>query len=349
MKVCMIVNNVMTEREPYTTTVLAHKMHNRKHEVFYMGIEDLSYYPEGNAGGRAAKADENKKFRTRVSYLENLKANYPNKEKILFRDIDIVLLRNDPAEEDKTRAWARVAGISFGQMAIQEGVIVLNDANGLSHALNKIYFQQFPQEVRPETIISRSYKEINEFFLANKKSIIVKPLFGSGGRSVFQVNEDNIKNLKQMIEAIGQEGYVVAQEFVPESVSGDTRVFLMNGSILKYKGKYAAVKRETAADDIRSNLHAGGAAKPAVITDEILKIAELVRPNLIRDGMFFVGLDIIGSKLIEVNVFSAGGLFSASKFADVDFPEYIIQNLEHKVYLKSIYKGQISNRRLATM
>jgi glutathione synthase len=348
MKVCMIVNNITTEREPYTTTVLAHKMHNRSHEIFYMGIEDLSWYPEGCAGGRAVKA-ESKKFRTRASYLEAIKAEVPNKEKLLFKDIDIVMLRNDPAEEDKTRAWARVAGISFGQMAIEEGVIVLNDANGLSHALNKIYFQQFPKEVRPETIISRSFKEINEFFLATKKSIVVKPLFGSGGRSVFQVNEDNIKNLKQMIEAIGQEGYVVAQEFVPESVVGDTRVFLLNGSILQHKGKYAAVQRTTASDDIRSNLHAGGEAKPAVITDEILRIAEAVRPNLVRDGMFLVGLDIIGSKLIEINVFSPGGLLSASKFAEVDFADHIIESMEHKIYFKNLYQGKITNRRLATL
>ncbi len=348
MKVCMIVNNILTEREPYTTTVIAHKMHNRRHDVFYMGIEDLSFFPEGYAGGLATRA-ENKKFRNKGSYLENLKKNIETKERLLFRDFDIVLLRNDPAEEDKTRAWARVAGISFGQMAIEEDVMVLNDANGLSHALNKIYFQQFPKEVRPETIITRSYNEIKDFFLSNNKSIVVKPLFGSGGRSVFQVNEDNIKNLKQMIEAIGQEGYVVAQEFIPESVNGDTRVFMMNGSILKHKGKYAAVKRTTAANDIRSNLHAGGEAKPAVINEEILKITELVRPNLIRDGMFFVGLDIIGSKLIEVNVFSAGGLFSASKFADVDFTESIIHALEHKIYLKSLYQGKITNRRLATL
>src|SRR5690554_790981 len=348
MKICMVVNNILTEREPYTTTVLAHKMHNRKKEVFYMGIEDLSYYPEGFAGGRAVRA-EDKKFRTRAAYLESLKANTKNKERILFKDIDIVMLRNDPAEEDKTRAWARVAGISFGQMAMEEGVIVLKDANGLSLALNKIYFQQFPKEVRPETVITRSYQEINEFFLANKKSIVVKPLFGSGGRSVFQVNQDNIKNLKQMIEAIGQEGYVVAQEYIPESVEGDTRVFLLNGQILKHKGKYAAVKRTTASDDIRSNLHAGGEAKPAVITEDILRIAEAVRPNLIRDGMFFVGLDIIGSKLIEINVFSPGGLLSATKFADVDFPEYIIESLEHKIYLKNLYHGNIINRRLATL
>ncbi len=348
MKICMIVNNVQTEREPYTTTVLAQKMHNQKHDVFYIGIEDLSYYPEGCAGGRAVKA-EDKKFRNLGSYLENLKENGKNKQRIYLKDMDIILLRNDPAEEDKTRSWARVAGISFGKMAIEEGVIVLNDAHGLSHALNKIYFQQFPKEVRPETIISRDNKEINEFFMANNQSIVVKPLFGSGGRSVFQVNKENVKNLNQMIEAISQEGYIVAQEFIPESEKGDTRIFLLNGRILEHKGKYAGVHRKNAEDDIRSNLHAGGEAKPPVITDDMLRIAEAVRPNLVRDGMFLVGLDIIGSKLIEVNVFSPGGLLSASRFAERDFSDVIIQSLEHKIYLNNLYNKKISNCQLATM
>jgi glutathione synthase len=166
---------------------------------------------------------------------------------------------------------------------------------------------------------------------------------------VFQVKKDNIGNLNQMIEAIGAEGYIVAQEFLPESVEGDTRVFLMNGSILQYKGKYAALRRKNADGDIRSNLHAGGEAKPATITNKILEIAEIVRPSLIRDGMFFVGLDIIGSKLIEVNVFSPGGLHSACKFTERDFTEPIIRALEHKIHLKAVYNGQISNRRLATL
>ena len=348
MKICMIVNSVKTEGDRYTTTLLAQKMHNRKHEVYYIGVEDLSYYPEGFAGGLAVKADS-KNFRTTASYLENLKKNYPKREKITMKDIDILLLRNDPAEEDKTRAWARVAGISFGQLAIEENVIVLNYANGLSKALNKIYFQQFPREVRPETLISRNKKEINEFFHANNKNIVVKPLFGSGGKSVFQVNENNIKNLNQMIETISDDSYVVAQEFLPDSEYGDTRVLLLNGKILQYKKKYAAFRRENASGDIRSNIHAGGKVKPAEINDEILKIADIVRPNLIRDGMFFVGLDIIGSKLIEINVFSTGGLFGASNMTDRDFSEPFINALEHKVYLKSLYGAKISNQKLAML
>lgn len=348
MRICMIVNDIKTERQPYTTTLLAQKLHNRKHDVFYMGVDDLAYYPEGKTGGQVVRADQ-KTFRTTSSYLESLKANVDKREKITSDDMDIMMLRNDPAEEDQTRAWARVAGITFGQMAQEESTIVLNDANGLAKALNKIYFQQFPREVRPETIITRDKKELQEFFKENNKNIVLKPLFGSGGRSVFMVNKDNSKNLNQMIEAIGKGGYIVAQEFIPESEEGDTRVFLANGKLLQHKGKIAAVKRKTASNDIRSNLHAGGKAQPATVNSQIMEIAEIVRPILIRDGMFFVGLDIIGTKLIEVNVFSPGGLLSAGKFSKYDYSEDLIQMLEHKIYLKKLYDGKISNCELATL
>jgi glutathione synthase len=136
---------------------------------------------------------------------------------------------------------------------------------------------------------------------------------------------------------------------LPESEAGDLRLFLMNGKVIYYKKKYAAIQRVNATGDLRSNMHVGGKAKPAVITDDILKIAEMVRPKLVRDGMFFVGLDIIGSKLIEVNVFSPGGFYSACELVDVDFTELFIQSLEHKIYLKKLYNGKISNNRLATL
>ncbi len=344
----MIVNNIRTEGEHYATTLLAQKMHNRKHDVFYLSVEDLSYTAGGLTGGKAVKAGA-RTFRSTGSYLENLKESISEREHVTSKDIDIFMLRNDPAEEDKTRAWARVSPISFGQLAVTEGSIVLNDPAGLSNGLSKTYILQFPKEIQAKTLISRDRNEIVDFFKSSGKNIILKPLFGSGGRSVFQVNENNFNNLNQMIEAISQEGYIVAQEFVPESEQGDTRIFMINGRILQHKGKYAAIRRKNANGDIRSNLHAGGKAKLAVITEDMLKIAEMVRPNLVRDGMFFVGLDIIGSKLIEVNVYSPGGLFSASHLNEVDFTEPFIDSLEHKVYLKNLYLGKITNRDIATL
>ena len=100
----------------------------------------------------------------------------------------------------------------------------------------------------------------------------------------------------------------------PAAHEGDTRLFMMNGAPLRYKGKYAAFRRLRSGDDMRSNIHAGGKLRQAEITNQHLQLAEIVRPKLVQDGMFLVGLDIVGDKLMEINVFSPGGLGSAQMF-----------------------------------
>src|SRR5690606_31950911 len=101
--------------------------------------------------------------------------------------------------------------------------------------------------------------------------------------------------------------------------------------------------------EIRSNIHRGGKAAKAVITDEIMELVELVKPKLLQDGMFFVGLDIVGSTLMEINVFSPGGLNNASQLHGVDFVAPVIEAIEHKVRYRGTYPNEISNKRIATM
>ena len=100
---------------------------------------------------------------------------------------------------------------------------------------------------------------------------------------------------------------------------------------------------------MRSNIHAGGEATPAEINETVLHIAELVRPKLIQEGLFIVGLDIAGDKLMEVNVFSPGGLYSMEEFEEVPFSAAVIEALEHKVAIKKHYGLDFSNVQLATM
>lgn len=118
---------------------------------------------------------------------------------------------------------------------------------------------------------------------------------------------------------------------------------------MRYKGKYAAFRRLRHGDDMRSNIHAGGKLAPAVITDEHLRLAEIVRPKLVQDGMFLVGLDIVGDKLMEINVFSPGGLGSAQTFEKVNFSNYVIDALERKVEYMSYYRRNFENGEMATL
>ena len=346
MRIGFVVNEVSQEHTSYTTTGLALAAHKAGAEVFYMGVGDLAYNAEGDMCAHARRAPE-VKSRNAGPFLKKIKE--APREKIKSSDLDVLMLRNDPAEDIEKRTWAQSIGVIFGQLAERQGVMVLNDPGSLNDAINKMYFQHFPEKVRPKTIITRDVSDVEAFFEQAKNKMVLKPLQGSGGRNVFLVTRKEAKNINQMFEAISRDGYVVAQEYLPEAKEGDIRLFLINGRPIEVKGKYAALHRLQKDGEIRSNIHRGGKAAKAVITDEMMELVEIVRPKLMRDGMFFVGLDIVGTTLMEINVFSPGGLNNASNLYGVDFVTPVIEAIEQKVRYRATYGKEISNRRLATL
>ncbi|WP_420461030.1 glutathione synthetase [Neolewinella sp.] len=348
MRLAFVVNRVETEGPTFTTNVLAHRLHTRGHEVFYFSVGQLDYVRDGRVGGLGHFAPAGD-YADPEAYHEALHGNAENARPVYTDELDMIYLRNDPGEDAADRGWATNAGLMFGQLATQQGTIVVNDPYGLSHALNKMYLQQFPESVRPRTIITRRIEDIRRFAEEEGSDIILKPLLGSGGRNVFVVREDDHPNLKQIVEVIAQQGYVIAQEFMPAAAEGDIRLFLMNGKPLMVDGKYAAVHRLSASDDIRNNIHAGGSAQKAEITPAMLKMIELIRPKLIADGMFLVGLDIAGDRLLEINLESPGGLRGAGILEGVDFTIPVVESLENKVLCMQNYGRRIPNRTVATL
>jgi glutathione synthase len=223
------------------------------------------------------------------------------------------------------------SGVLFGQLVVAAGVLVVNDPASLANAVNKTYFQHFPQAVRPRTLISRDADAITAFVEQLGGRAVLKPLQGSGGSGVFLVSDEESPNLNQIMDAISRDGYVVAQEYLPDADAGDVRVFVMNGEPLECGGHPAIFRRSNEGADMRSNMHVGGNAQPAELTAETRRIVDMVRPKLVADGMFLVGLDVVGEKLVEVNVFSPGGLGSCEQLYGVNFAEPVIEALEHKL------------------
>ncbi|MCL5037824.1 MAG: glutathione synthase [Chloroflexi bacterium] len=348
MKIGFVVNEIETEMKGYTTTRLAMSAINMGHEAWVMGVGDLIYDPGDHICAKAYMA-AGKRYKTGEAYLKDLQGRKSRVERIVVDELDVLLLRNDPSVDAISRPWAQSAGITFGRLAMRRGVIVLNDPNGLAKANNKMYFQLFPEEVRPKTLITRDRDEIKKFAKEMKGNIVLKPLQGSGGQSVFLVHPGDIPNLNQMIDAVSRDGYVIAQEYLPAAAEGDTRLFIMNGEPLRYKGKYAAFRRVRSGEDMRSNVHAGGKIQEAQIGEKALRIAEIVRPKLVQDGMFLVGLDIVDDKLMEINVFSPGGLGSAQKFEGVNFCREVIRSLEQKVQYMKFYRRSFDNNEMATL
>ena len=348
MRIGFVVNKLETELAGYTTTRLGQAATNRGHEAWVMDTGNFTYDPDEFVYANARRAPKNK-YTTAASYLNGLKSPKAHAERISVSDMDILMLRNDPSNDTGRRSWAQSAPIQFGQMATRHGVIVLNDPIALSRAMNKMYFQQFPEEVRPRTLITRDREEIRKFAKEENAPVILKPLQGSGGQNVFIVRPGDLANLNQMIDAVSRDGYVIAQEYLPKAEEGDTRLFMMNGQPLRYKGKYAAFRRTRSGEDLRSNVHAGGKLAQAEISDSHMRIVDIVRPKLVQDGMFLVGLDIVGDKLMEINVFSPGGLGSAQKFEKVNFAFAVIDALERKVDYMSYYRRNFDNTEMAML
>lgn len=346
MKLGFVVNRISTEQPGYTTTRLAMTATRMGHEVWLMGVDDFAHDPDGSVTAMARTAAA-KNYRSLKAYLEKVQSDEAA-QRIVVDDLDVLMMRNDPAEDVGERPWAVTSGVLFGQLAMSRGVLVVNDPTSLADAVNKTYFQHFPEEVRPRTMISRDPAAINKFVEEMKGSAVLKPLQGSGGAGVFLVSAKESPNLNQMIEALSRDGYIVVQEYLEAAKDGDTRLFVMNGQPLERDGQYAAFRRVNASTDMRSNMHAGGEAHPAKVTDEMLQMVDLVRPKLLDDGMFLVGLDIVGNKLMEVNVFSPGGLGSSQQLYEVDFTQPVIEALERKVELRRSYPN-LDNARLATL
>ncbi|WP_343343407.1 glutathione synthase [Sphingomicrobium sp. XHP0239] len=344
MKIAIVVNRVATEQEDYSSSRLARIALARGHDVALVELGRFIYDATGSICAHAVVAPQ-KKFKSDADYIEAIQDI--EQERINLDDYDVMLLRSDPADELSERPWAPAAALLFGQLAAKQGPIVLNDPSYLTDAVNKTYFQHFPEAVRPKTVITRSEDEVRAFLDDEGGKAVIKPLQGSGGQGVFVLDEDNRQNLSQTVEAVTRDGYAIVQEYLAGAADGDVRMITLNGRPLVVDGTYACLRRYNESDDARSNISAGGSSEMIEPTDEMLAVAELVAPKLIADGMYLAGLDIVGDKMMEVNVDTPGAISYMDDASGKDFTGAILDDLERKVRLRKEYGGRLSNRQLA--
>ena len=330
MRLAFVINDLATELTDYTTTHLALAAHRRGHEVWYVEVGRFALAPDGQVHADA-RLLASQRFASASDLMASLRSVDRASLDLTVDKLDALFLRNDPAADALSRPWAQLAGVNFGRLAEQAGVVVVNSPDGLYHAVNKLYLQLFPAEIRPRCLISRNPDAVRQFMDEIGGNLVIKPLRGSGGHNVFLVRRDDPYNFNQMFETVSREGYVIAQEFLPEAADGDTRLFLLEGELLEVNGAVAAIRRVPAKGDLRSNMAAGGHGELPDITGTIRRIAEVARPQLKADGMFLVGLDLIDGKMVEVNVFTPGGLWTAGRLAGVDFMIPVIEALERRV------------------
>ncbi|MBB3808112.1 glutathione synthase [Pseudochelatococcus contaminans] len=237
--------------------------------------------------------------------------------RIDLETVDIVLLRQDPPFD--------LAYITTTHLLerIHPKTLVVNDPAQVRNAPEKVFVTAFP-ELMPPTLITRDKDEINDF-RREHGAVVMKPLYGHGGASVFQVNEKdgNFGSLFDLFSVTFREPWVV-QKFLPEVKFGDKRIILSDGD---YAG---AVNRIPAENDIRSNMVRGGAAEAADLSDREREICETIGPHLRERGLIFVGIDVIDGYLTEINVTSPTGIRAIKRNGGPDVAAILWDAIERR-------------------
>lgn len=216
--------------------------------------------------------------------------------------------------------------------AIKDEVVIMNDVDGIRKANNKLYTTTFHDPNNtflPVTHVSGSKKFINKTIDESEaEKMILKPLDASGGKGVIVLEKNAKENINSLLDFYIDEGgekYVILQEFIEGADQGDVRVLMLNG---KFIGAY---NRKPAEGEIRANIQQGGTAHKYTLTESQKRICKKVGSKLVADGLYFVGVDMIGDKILEVNVLNPGGITNINRLNKLKLQRDVVDFIEDKV------------------
>jgi glutathione synthase len=283
----------------------------RKAEIHYFEQRDLRLL-RGQALGRSRLlhvADNNDAW-----------YEFGTEQEITLGELDVLLMRKDPPFD-----MEYVYTTYLLDRAALDGALVVNDPEALRDINEKAYTAWFP-ELTPLTLITRSMDDMRAF-LAEQRHIVVKPLDGMGGRSIFVVRAGD-NNANVIFETLTDNGrrFAMAQVFIPEITQGDKRILLIDGEAVPY-----ALARIPSANDNRGNLVMGATGRGQPLSDRDREICELVGPVLRDKGVIFAGLDVIGDYLTEINVTSPTGIRELDRQFDLNIAGLLFDAIEARL------------------
>lgn len=266
------------------------------------------------------------------------------KEQMLpMSGFDVIFLRsNPPVDTVMLQFLDSVRGDTF----------IMNDVEGLRKANNKLYTASLfdpKNEITPATYVSKNKDYLKKIIdESESEKMILKPLAGYGGKGVIVIEKSARQSINSLLDFYIHGGndsnYVILQEYVDGAEKGDVRVLMLNGEPI------GAMKRIPAEGDIRSNVHAGGRVEKHTLTKQEKMICRKLGPKLVADGLFFVGLDIINNKLLEINVTSPGGIMRINKLTRgklqqkvLDFAEQVAHDREAHLHRKREFRKAVED------
>ena len=303
------IQHVLIDKD--TTFALMLEAQARGHDVWYVEMPDL-FIDRARAMGRVRRIELRRELHNHFTFAKE--------QTRPLGDFNAIFMRKDPPFD-----IAYLHATQLLDLAQNEGALVLNNPTGLRKANEKLYALNFPSVI-PATLVSHDATRLKTFLEELGGEMIIKPIDGHGGAGIFYVHRDD-RNLNSILETATKDGRdpIIAQQYIPEVRKGDKRLIVLNGEPL------GCTLRVPRADENRGNIHVGGTCVKANVTARDRAICRIVAPWLQRDGLYFVGLDIIGEYLTEVNVTSPTGVQEIDQLNNVCLEEHVIDFVEQQV------------------
>lgn len=283
----------------------------RGYELYYIEMADL-YLQNGEPMARVRDIS--------VEQNENKWFELTDEQHIRLKALDVIFMRKDPPVDNEF-----IYATHMFELAEQAGTLIVNKAQSLRDFNEKLFTAWFPQYV-PNTLVSRNAEQIKAFH-QQQQDIICKPLDGMGGTSIFRIKEDG-NNLGVVIETLTDNGnqYAMFQQYLPAIKDGDKRVLIVDGQVIPY-----CLARLPSKGETRGNLAAGGTGRAQPISQSDLDIATAIAPTLVEKGLIFVGLDIIGDRITEINVTSPTCVREIEAAYDVNITAMLFDAVEKRL------------------
>jgi len=281
----------------------------RGHEVHYFEQRELEY-----RDGRVVAAAK----RVELQRVKGDHYRVVQEARLDLSTLDVICLRKDPPVDVEYLHATQL-------LELAAGPLLVNEPGGLRDANEKLYVLRYPDLI-PKTLVSRSVAELRAFLKELGGEMVIKPIDGFGGRGILHLRagDRNLNSLLELATAGGAQA-IVAQQYLPASREGDKRIVLVDGEPL------GAMMRIPQDDDVRGNLAAGGRSAKSALTDREREICRRLAPDLRARGLHFVGLDVIGGFLTEVNVTSPTGVEEINAFDEIAIERLMIDFVERKI------------------
>ncbi len=305
-----------------TTSHIMYECNQRGHTVYFLEPHDI-YIRNNEVVARMRNISTAPDLSLQQYWEEVIQCL--DKEELIFEtvtDLDVLFLRKDPPIQYEVLEFLD---------PVRRNVFLINSTLGQINGSSKAYILNFP-DIIPETHVSRDPSRLRKIIDDFGGDMVIKPLHGHGGHGVIKVSNKDQENLNSLINYYVQAGKpyperqpIMVQEYLKDvKDSGDVRILLLNGEVI------GAMCRKSVNGDFRTNVHAGAKAVPHRVTPAQATICRRIKDKLLADGLYFVGIDVIGDKLVEINCISPGGVPRINQFDNVKLEVKIVDFIEEK-------------------